>query len=207
MAYTADLITVLKSLFANVTQPSSSEAPKVTKQAVTDEYQIHKTSAIRRNIYRRINAEFPNRARDLLYLQRFFHPLLLHLLGFDLVPLPDSGNMGRVASSSTGPGVASSSRPRPTEIPIPSPDTQVAQPQPSSTVIPPNSVEESMPEPRVASSSRPRPTEIPIPSPDTQVAQPPPNSTVIPPNSVEESAPEPGLNVWSRFIGCLTNPC
>jgi hypothetical protein len=163
MAYTADLITVLKSLFEKVTQPSSSEAPKVTRQAVTDVYQTHKTSAIRRDIYRRISAEFLNRAGDLSSLLKFFRRLLLHSLGFDPVPPPDSGNTGRVALSSTGPGVAS--------------------------------------------SSRPRPTEIPTPSPVTQVAQPPPSSTIIPPKSVEVPAPEPSPNVWSRFIGCLTNPC
>ena len=147
MAYTADLIIVLKLLFENVTQPSSSEAPKVTRQALTEVYQTHKTSAIRRDIYRRISAEFLNKARDLSSLVKFFRGLLLHSLGFDTVPPPDAGDTGRVALSSPGRGVASSSRPRPTEMATPSPVTQVAQPPPSSTIIPPKSVEVPAQEP------------------------------------------------------------
>ena len=165
MAYTADLITVLKLLFEKVTQPSSSEAPRVTMHELTEVYQRHKTSDTRRGIYRRINAEFLDMAGDLSSLVKFFRGLLLHSLGFDTKPPPDSGNTARVASSSSPTGRG------------------------------------------VASSSRPRPTEMVTPLPVTQVAQPPPSSTITQPKSVEVRTPEPSPNVWSRVIGCLTNPC
>ena len=137
MAYVADLITVLNSLFGKVTQASSSEAPKVTRQALTEVHQTHKTSDTRRDIYRRISTEFLT-VRDLSFMLEVLRSLLLPSLGFDTVPPPDSGNTGRVASSSTGP-VASSSRHRPTERATPSPVTQVTQPPTQSTGQPPQS--------------------------------------------------------------------
>ena len=108
MAYTADLITVLKSLFGQVIQPSSSEAPKVTKQALTKVYQTHRTSDTRREIYRRISEEFLIMARDLSFLLEVSRRLLFQSLGFDPVsPLDSRGG----ASSSA---------------PLPSTSTEVA---------------------------------------------------------------------------------
>ena len=193
MAYVADLITVLNSLFGKVTQASSSEAPKVTRQALTEVHQRHKTSDTRRKIYRRISIEL-HTAQNLLFMLEVLRSLLLPSLGFDPVPRPDSGNT-RIASPSTGPGVASSSRPRPTEIATPSPAIKVLQPPtqstgqpPQSTGKPPQSTGEPAPQPR---SDSPRvwsrligrlthPTEMATSSSVTRVAPPSPSSAGIP---------------------------
>ena len=179
---------MLNLLFEEVTQPSSSKAPKVTGQAPNDGSQtqapkvtskaliaIHQTPKLserRREIYYRITTKFPTTAWNLSYMPQAeeFRSLLFHSLGFDTVPPPDSGNTGS-ASSSTGP-VASSSRHRPTERATPSPVTQVAQPP-------------------------------------TQSTGRPPQSTGKPPQIIGEPAPQPRSDsprVWSRLIGRLTHP-
>ena len=193
MAYVADLITVLNSLFGKVTQASSSEAPKVTRQALTEVHQIHKTSDTRRKIYRRISTEFLT-VRDLLFMLEVLRSLLLPSLGFDPVPRPDSGNKGKVASSSTGPGVASSSRHRPTERATPSPVTQVTQP--------PTQITGQLPQ------STGKPPQTTAKSPQTTGKSP--QTTEKPLQSTRDPASQPQSDrssVWSRFIGCLTHPC
>ena len=99
MAYAADLITVLKSLFGKVTQTSSSEAPKVTSQALTEVYQAHRTSDTRREIYRRISKEFLIMARGRSVLPEVFRRLMSQSLGFDPVsPLDPRGAASSLAS-------------------------------------------------------------------------------------------------------------
>ena len=128
---------MLKSLFVEVTQPSTTEPPKVTRKALIDVCERHKTSDTRRDIYRRINTKFPTTSQDPSSVPNVFSPLLLQSLGFDVSP-PDSGSTGAVLSFPS-PGVASSSR-------IP-PDTQVAPPPPTNSVTPSKSVEDPAPEP------------------------------------------------------------
>ena len=116
MAYVADLITVLNLLFGEVTQPSSSKAPKVTGQAPNDGYQtqalkvtskaliaIHQTpkmSERRREIYYRITTKFPATAWNLSYMPQAeeFRTLLFRSLGVDPVLPPNSGNTGSLSS-------------------------------------------------------------------------------------------------------------
>jgi hypothetical protein len=192
MAYVADLITVLNSLFGKVTQPSSLEDPKVTRQALNDGYQTqaprvtwqaltdvrqtHKTSKTRREIYRRISAEFLNTAQDLSVMLGVFRSLLLQSLRIDpVLPLDPESTRG-AASSSLSPGVAL----HPTEIATSPPLLEVAPPPTQNTGQPPQS------------------------------AGKPPQSTGKQPQSTGEPAPQPrsdSPNVWSRFIGCLTHPC
>ena len=136
MAYAADLITVLNSLFGKVTQPSSSEAPKATKRALTEVYQAYETSDTRRDIYRRISADFRQKLQIPGRDEEDFRRLLLQSLGSDPVSSPNLESTG-AALSSPSPGVASSS----------SPVTRVAQQQPGSTVISRKSVEEPTTEP------------------------------------------------------------
>ena len=130
MAYAADLITVLKSLFGEVTQLSSSETPKVTWQLLIEVYRAHKTSGDRQKIYRRIGADFQQKRRIPGRDEEDFHRLLLQTLKFDPVSPPDP----RGAASSPPPpsfGVATSSG-----MATPLPSTRVAGPPPHSAGIP-----------------------------------------------------------------------
>ena len=182
MAYVADLITVLNSLFGRVTQPSSSEAPKVTRQALTEVHQTHKMSDTRRKIYRRIRTEFLT-VRDLSFMLEVLRSLLLPSLEFDPVPPPDSGNTERVASSSPVHGVGSSSRP--TEVATsPVPRVAPGPPPPTNAVMPPKSDEEAAPEPNPNVWSRfvsclTHPTEMATSSSVTRVAPPSPQSVGV----------------------------
>ena len=200
MAYVADLITVLNLLFGEVTQPSSSKAPKVTGQAPNDGYQtqapkvtskaliaIHQTpkmSERRREIYYRITTKFPATAWNLSYMPQAeeFRTLLFRSLGFDPVSPPNSGNTGSPSSSGNPP---SQSRSPEAAKPLPAPGPQ----QPPSNPAP------ERPAPERPTSERPTP-ERPTsekPTPERPLS--------------ERPAPEPSPNVLSRFIGCLTNPC
>jgi len=119
MAYNADLITVLKLLFENVTQTSPSGPPRTTGPALNDVFQAHKLSDTRRQIYRRISEKFQ---QDISILgPDIFRRLLYELLGYGPVSPPS----GRVAaSSSVGSRVASSLHP--TRMATLSPPIEVA---------------------------------------------------------------------------------
>ena len=138
MAYTADLIIVLKLLFEQVTQLSSSEAPKVTREALNKVYQAHKTSDDRQKIYRRIGADFRQKQQIPGRDGEVFHRLLRQSLEFDPVSPPDP----RGAASSPPPpssGVATSSHSTVTissGTATPLPSTGVARPPPHSARIP-----------------------------------------------------------------------
>ena len=151
MAYAADLITVLKSLFGKVTQPSSSEAPKATRRALTEVYQTHKTSDTRRGIYRRIREDFQQKQQILGRDEEVFRRLLRQSLGSNPASPPDPTSTKGVASSSPSPGVAASSRA--TGMATSSPVIGVAPPPPRSTVKPPTNVEDRALEPQSGSAN------------------------------------------------------
>ena len=119
MAYAADLITVLKSLFVQVTQLSSSEAPKVTWQVLNEVYDTHKTSDDRRKIYRRIGADFQQKQQFPGRDEEVFRSLF-QSLGFDSVsphpgagssPNPGAGPSNLGAGPSLNPGAGPSPNP------------------------------------------------------------------------------------------------
>ena len=160
MAYMADLITVLKSLFEKVTQPSFSKAPKVTRQALTEVHQTHQTSDTRQKIYRRLRTEFLTTARDLSFMLEVFRSLLLQSLGFDPMPPPS----------------------RPTDVATSRPAR--GPPPPTNAVMPPKSDEEAALEPNPNVWSRfigclTHPTEMATSSSVTQVTPPSPPSVGV----------------------------
>ena len=188
MAYVADLITVLNLLFGEVTAKApnngyQTQAPKVTSEALVAVHQTHKMSEHRREIYRRIRIDFPTTAQNLSFMPEGFRSLLFHSLGFDPVPLPDSGNTERVASSSPVHGVGSSSRP--TEVATsPVPRVAPGPPPPTNAVMPPKSDEEAAPEPNPNVWSRfvgclTHPIEMATSSSVTRVAPPSPQSVGV----------------------------
>ena len=136
VAYTADLITVLQSLFVKVTRSSSSETPRITSQALNEVYQVHKQSATRRQIYLHISAQKPGCNEAII------RRLLRELLGCEPVSPPNLESTMVTASSSPSSGVAAQSPPtgmttlppptgvdalsHPTGIVTPSPPTGVA---------------------------------------------------------------------------------
>ena len=146
VAYTADLITVLQSLFVKVTRSSSSETPKITSQALSEVCQAHKLSATHRQIYLRMSAQTPG--CDKSSIRR----LLRELLGCEHMPPPDPESKMVAASSSPSSGVATQSPPtgmtapppptgvdapsRPTGMAAPSPSTGVAASSPQSNGVP-----------------------------------------------------------------------
>ena len=134
MAYIADLVTVLKLLFEQVTQSSSSETPRVTRQALTEVYQAYKMSGTRRQIYQRISADFQQKRQIPGRDEDTFRRLLRELLGYEPVSAPDPEGAGAAASSPLSPGVVSPSHSAgmATGTPPPSGLTGV-------TALPPNS--------------------------------------------------------------------
>ena len=136
---------VLKSLFGQVTQLSSSEAPKVTWQVLNEVYQAHKTSDHRRKIYRRIGADFQQKRQIPGRDEEGFRRLLLQSLGFDPLPPPDPRG---AASSPPSSGVATSSPLAGVALP-PTRSTggppQSTRNLPQSTGIPPQSTGEPAP--------------------------------------------------------------
>lgn len=78
MTYSADLTTVLKVLFENITRSSSSESLTTTWPVLKEVYQAHKMSETRQEIYRRIDAEFQHdrQIRDQDSFRRLLHELL-----------------------------------------------------------------------------------------------------------------------------------
>ena len=102
MTYSADLTTVLKGLFENITRSSSSESLTTTWPALKEVYQAHKMSETRQEIYRRIDAEFQQdrQIRD----QDSFRRLLHELLGLTIDPAttrtlpPSVPNIGEPAA-------------------------------------------------------------------------------------------------------------
>ena len=127
VAYTADLITVLRSLFEEVTQSSSLETPRITSRALNKVYQAHKLSGPRRQLYRRISAQIPGCDKDVICR------LLRELLGCDPKSPPDQESKVVAASSSPSSGVAA--QPPPTGMATPSP-TGVAASSPRSNGVP-----------------------------------------------------------------------
>ena len=119
VAYTADLITLLRSLFEDVTRPSSSEPPKITSGALSKVYQAHKLSGPRRQLYRRISAQIPGCDKDVICR------LLRELLGCEPMSPPDQESKVVAASSSPSSGVAAQS-----------PPTGMATPSPRSNGVP-----------------------------------------------------------------------
>jgi len=108
MAYNADLITVLKLMFENVTQTSPSGPLGTTAPALNEVYQAHKLSDTRRQMYRRISETFQQDQQIPGRDEHIFRRLLCELLGYEPVS-PPSGQVA--ASTSVGSGVASSSHP------------------------------------------------------------------------------------------------
>ena len=136
MAYTADLITVLRSLFEEVTQSSSLETPRITSRALNKVYQAHKLSDPRRQIYQRISEQTPGCDKDVI------RRLLRELLGCKPMSPPDPESKVVAASSSPSSGVAAQSPPTglttqlaSTGMATPSP-TGVAAPSPRSNGVP-----------------------------------------------------------------------
>ena len=113
MAYAADLITVLKSLFGQVTQLSPSEAPKVTREALNKVYQAHKMSDDRRKIYRCIGADFQQQRQIPGRDEEVFRHLLLRSLGIDSVSPRDlgAGPSPKPGAEPSNPGAGPSSNP------------------------------------------------------------------------------------------------
>ena len=126
VAYTADLITVLQSLFVDVTRSSSSETPRITSRALAEVYQAHKLSDTRRQIYRRISAQIPGCDKDVI------RRLLCELLEYGLMSPPDSVQESKMVAASSSPssGVAAQS-----------PTTGMATPSPPTRVAPPSSLQ------------------------------------------------------------------
>jgi len=121
---------VLKSLFEQVTRSSSSETPRVTRQALTEVYQTHKTSDTRRQFYRRISADFQQKRQIPGRDEDIFRRLLRELLGYEPVSAPDPGSTTAAASSSLSSGVVAPSNQMATSTPLPL--TGGAAPPPSS---------------------------------------------------------------------------
>ena len=175
MAYVADLITVLNLLFGEVTQPSSLKAPDVTGQAPNDGYQTqapkvtrealiairqtHKTSPIRREIYRLIRTNSLTMARDQSFMLEEFRSLLFHSLKLDPVPPPNSGNTGTSSSGDT----LSQSRSPETATPLPAPGPQQPPRKPA-----PERPTSERPTPEKPTPERPR-SERPAPEPSPNV--------------------------------------
>ena len=122
---TADLITVLRSLFEEVTRSSSSEAPKITSRALNKVYQEHKLSDPRRQIYRCISAQILGCDKDIICR------LLRELLGCDPKSPPDQESKV-AASSSPSSGVAAQPPPGLTTQPV---STAMATPSPTGVAV------------------------------------------------------------------------
>jgi hypothetical protein len=127
VAYTADLITVLHSLFLKVTRSSPSQTPKITSQVLNEVCQAHKLSDTRRQIYRRINGQTPGCDESIICR------LLRELLGCDPVSPP---NPESTLSPSSGVAIQSPSTgmsappPPPTGVHAPSHPTEIVTPSP-----------------------------------------------------------------------------